>query len=167
MNKDLFYQVGFYSLMAFIIGFIVGTLCPFQGKCHVIDNKVIIHDTCYIDTDSINKKSKVSYSIPRHPNDSAVLLELKRQNIKHPDIVLAQAKLETAHYTSDVCKKNNNLFGLMKGDKYHHFPHWKHSIKFYKEHVQSRYDGGNYYAFLNKIGYAEDKSYTQKLKKLV
>lgn len=167
MNKQLFYQVGFYSLIAFIIGFIVGTLCPFQGKCHVIDNKVIVHDTCYIDTDSINKKSKVSYSIPRHPNDSAVLEELRRQDIKHPDIVLAQAKLETAHYTSEVCKKNNNLFGLMKGDKYHHFPHWKSSIKFYKEHIQSRYDGGNYYAFLNKIGYAEDKNYTQKLKKLV
>jgi len=166
MNKQLFYQVGFYSLIALIVGFILGMLCPLESRCHVVHDNVIVHDTCYIDTDSITK-SRMSYDMPRHPNDSAVLIELKRQDIKHPDIVLAQAKLETAHYTSDVCKRNNNLFGLMRGDKYHHFPHWRNSIKFYKEHIQSRYNGGNYYAFLNRIGYAEDKEYTQKLKELI
>ena len=33
-------------------------------------------------------------------------------NIKHPTIVKAQAILETAHFSSDLCVKNNNLFGL-------------------------------------------------------
>lgn len=165
MNKQLFYQVGFYSLIAMNIGFIAGTLCPIHKTVTVKQPPVVQHDTVYVDSSATKKTT--ACTLPYHPNDSALMLELKRQDIKHPKIVLAQAKLETAHYTSDVCKRNNNLFGLMKGDKYHHFPHWRNSVKFYKEHIQSRYDGGNYYKFLDRIGYAEDKEYIQKLKQLV
>lgn len=166
MNKQLFYQVGFYSLIAMNIGFLAGVLCPVHKTTTAEPTITIKHDTVYVDSIDNNSK-ETSYALPCHPNDSALMLELKRQNIKHPNIVLAQAKLETGHYTSDVCKKNNNLFGLMKGDKYHHFSHWKNSIKFYKKHIQSRYNGGDYYNFLNNIGYAEDKNYIQKLRQLV
>lgn len=169
MNKQLFYQVGFYSLIALNIGFLAGVLCPIS-KTNVVEKPITVqHDTIYIDSIDNNKDSSkvTSYTLPYHPNDSVLMLELKRQNIKHPNIVLAQAKLETGHYTSNVCKKNNNLFGLMRGDKYHHFSHWKNSIEFYKKHIQSRYDGGNYYDFLNHIGYAEDKEYIKKLRQLV
>ena len=36
---------------------------------------------------------------------------------------------------------------------------WEESVKAYKDYVQYKYKGGNYYDFLNRIGYAEDGSY--------
>ena len=100
-------------------------------------------------------------------SDNALMKELKKENIQHPKIVLAQAKLETGNYTSKVSKIHNNLFGLRKGNKYRHFKHWSESVKTYKRLIQSKYNGGNYYVFLEKIGYAEDKSYIIKLKSFV
>lgn len=165
MNKDLFYQTGFYSLITLIIGFFLGSAYPMKKIEYV--SVPVPKDTVYTDT-----VSKVSHLIsipaaPSTPNKDVVFAEIKRQGVKYPKIVLAQSLLETGHYTSDVCKKHNNLFGLMKGDKYHHFSHWKNSITYYKEHVQSRYNGGNYYEFLERIGYAEDKNYCNILKQIV
>lgn len=93
--------------------------------------------------------------------------ELKRNKIKHPDIVLAQAKLETGRYTSNVCKTHNNLFGLKRGNRYRSYRHWTESVRAYKKLIQSRYKGGNYYAFLERIGYASYPNYTLKLRDLV
>ena len=168
MKKELFYQVGFYSLIALIIGFIIGIVCPLHNQVKAVPVNIYKHDTLYIDSDSIAKKDKkTAYVLPKKPNDSVVYQELQRQGIKHPKIVLAQAKLETGNFHSFVCNYHHNLFGLMKGDKYHKFHHWKDSIKFYKDHVQSRYNGGDYYAFLASIGYAEDAQYLSKLKQMI
>lgn len=93
--------------------------------------------------------------------------ELIKQNIKYPNIVLAQAKLESNLGKSNVAANTNNLFGLRKGKRYRRFSHWTESVKAYKNLVQSKYSGGNYYTFLNKIGYAEDPNYIDKLKDLV
>ena len=46
--------------------------------------------------------------------DSAILAELVKGNCMLPNIALAQAKLETGHYKSVVCKQNKNLFGIKK-----------------------------------------------------
>lgn len=50
---------------------------------------------------------------------------LSYYNLKHKDIVYAQAILETGHFKSDICLKNNNLFGLYNNDKkqYYKFKH--------------------------------------------
>jgi len=39
-------------------------------------------------------------------------LELTKQGVKHPDIALAQAKIESDHFRSPIFKENNNLFGM-------------------------------------------------------
>ena len=44
---------------------------------------------------------------------------------------------------------------------------WEESVKAYKDYVQYKYKGGNYYDFLNRIGYAEDKEYTSKIGRIV
>ncbi len=164
MNKETFYQTGFYSLIALIIGFFIGI--SFETVSTVPVNRVqIVHDTITTDSDSIVKPVKTAYVDT--PSIHNVYTELQRQNVKHPKIVLAQSILETGHYQSSVCKANNNLFGLMKGNDYHSFSHWKKSITYYKNHVQSRYRGGDYYDFLADIGYAEDKEYINKLKEIV
>jgi flagellum-specific peptidoglycan hydrolase FlgJ len=94
---------------------------------------------------------------------------IKYYDIQHPEIVLAQAILETGWFQSDNCKKHNNLFGLYnsKRKNFYKFKHWSDSVKAYSSMIQYRYNTGDYYAWLNKIGYAEDRSYTTKLKGLV
>lgn len=96
-----------------------------------------------------------------------VLKELQRQNIPHPTIVLAQARLESGNMKSAFYKRTNNLFGLKRGRKYATYRNWKDSVKDYKKRISSRYDGGSYYKFLTRIGYAETEDYNDKLKKIV
>ena len=95
---------------------------------------------------------------------SEVRAEIARQGIPHPEVVLAQARLETGNFTSRVCKAKRNLFGIRAGKKYKSYARWQDSVADYKRRISSRYRGGDYYAFLRRIGYAEDKNYTNKLK---
>ena len=97
--------------------------------------------------------------------------ELIRQGIAHPKIVLAQSILETGWYKSRQCKVNNNCFGLYnsKQKRYAKFKSWRHSVTVYKTDVQYKYDKAKhktYYDFLRAIGYASDKNYIAKLKRL-
>ena len=100
-------------------------------------------------------------------NEKSVLAELKRQNVPHAHIVLAQSKLETGNYKSRVCKTKNNLFGIRKGNKYKSYNNWQESVNDYKRLISSRYKGGDYYQFLEKINYAEDPAYVQSLKGII
>ena len=99
--------------------------------------------------------------------DQQVYDELKKYNVKYPQIVLAQAKLETGNYTSTLCKKHGNLFGLKRKGGYVKFNNWKESVKAYRDWVQYKYKGGDYYVFLKKIGYASDPKYIIKVKEMV
>ena len=79
--------------------------------------------------------------------------------------VLAQAVLETGHFTSSVCKNYHNLFGLYdsKHKDYYRFARWEDSVIGYQKFIQYRHKGGNYLQFLRRIGYAEDPRYTTKV----
>ena len=94
-----------------------------------------------------------------------VLAELKRQRVPHAGIVLAQARLETGNFKSALCRKHHNLFGIKRGRSYAHYATWRQSVADYKKRISSRYKGGDYYAFLQRIGYAEDGKYISKLKR--
>lgn len=91
-------------------------------------------------------------------------------DIQHPDIVYAQAILETGHFRSQGCLRDNNLFGLYNSKKrqYHKFDHWSVSVVKYKEWIQRRYKPSeDYYKFLQRIGYASDPNYVNKLRNIV
>ena len=94
-----------------------------------------------------------------------LLAEIKKNNIKYPKIVLAQAILETGWFKSSVCRNKHNLFGLTnpRTKTYYEFNHWTESVKAYYDKVQYRYKGGNYLLWLDKIGYAEDKTYVRAI----
>ena len=94
---------------------------------------------------------------------------LQKYGIRYPKIVMAQAILETGYFTSKICLDKNNLFGLRRpaDGSYYDFDTWEESVKAYRDYVQYKYRNGNYYTFLNRIGYAEDESYTIKLKQIV
>ena len=86
-------------------------------------------------------------------------------DIKYPHIVYAQALIETGNFKSSLCRKHHNLFGIKRGRSYAHYATWQQSVADYKKRISSRYKGGDYYAFLRKIGYAEDGKYISKLKR--
>ncbi len=102
-----------------------------------------------------------------------VLKELKKQDVKFPEIVLAQSLLETGWYQCTSCSIDvNNLFGLYnsKEKEYFKYTNWKESIGGYKRGVQYKYfkkEYKDYYQFLDDIKYASDPQYTIKLRKLV
>lgn len=98
-----------------------------------------------------------------------LLAEIKKNGIKYPKIVLAQAILETDWFKSSVCRNKHNLFGLTnpRTKDYYEFNHWTESVKAYYDKVQYKYSGGNYLLWLNKIGYAEDKSYVRAVIKVL
>ena len=93
--------------------------------------------------------------------------ELHRQGVPHAEIVLAQARLETGNFSSRRCKVDKNLFGIKHDGKYAEYRHWRESVKDYKKLISSRYKGGNYFVFLKRIGYAEEREYTKKLQKII
>ena len=95
--------------------------------------------------------------------------EIKRHNIQHPKVVLAQAILETGWFTSSLCRNRHNLFGLTnpRTKEYYEFDHWTESVRAYYTKVQYRYKGGNYLVWLRDIGYAEDPNYIRSVIKVL
>lgn len=90
--------------------------------------------------------------------------------VQYPQIVYAQALIETGNFKSNLCLNSNNLFGLYNSSRgrYHRFDHWTESVVAYKNFIQRRYKPPeDYYKFLQRIGYAEDPNYISKLKKVV
>jgi len=95
--------------------------------------------------------------------------------IKHPEIVLNQAILESGNFGSDIYKENHNLFGMKEakartttalGTNRNHayYTNWKASVIDYCLYQRRYYKGGDYYQFLESKGYATSKKYIKKLK---
>lgn len=104
------------------------------------------------------------------PTTELILQACEYYNIHHSDIVVAQAILETGHFRSENCRVNNNLFGLFNSKKkeYFKFDHWTSCVKAYRDMIQYKYkENENYFMFLNRIGYAEDSLYNQKVQRII
>lgn len=89
--------------------------------------------------------------------------------IQYPEIVYAQALLETGHFKSKLCTQYNNLFGLYNSrtKSYYKFDNWWDSVIAYRDKVQYKYKGNtDYYTFLVKLPYATDPNYIRKIKQL-
>lgn len=131
------------------------------------DYKSASSDTPSSQKDHPNKQEKETRNDENLPELTIpnLLAEIKKNNIKYPKIVLAQAILETGWFKSSVCRNKNNLFGLTnpRTKTYYEFDHWTDSVKAYYEKVQKRYKGGNYLLWLDKIGYAEEKTYVRAI----
>lgn len=95
--------------------------------------------------------------------------ELIAQGVDFPQIVLAQAILETDTFKSNSCKNYNNLFGLRDSNgAYITFDHWTDCINTYKSSIQNwNKKPKDYYKYLNDLGYSEDSLYIEKLKKII
>lgn len=106
-----------------------------------------------------------------------LLAEIKRNGIRHPKIVLAQAILETGWFRSSVCRNKHNLFGLTnpRTKTYYEFNHWTESVRAYYTKVQYRWTrkhmdtkaDTDYLRWLRDIGYAEDPGYIRSIIKVL
>lgn len=102
---------------------------------------------------------------------------LKDMNVKHPDIVYAQARLETGNFTSKIFRTNNNLFGFKVARQrptvcigmlsgHASYDSWQMSVIDYalwqSKHCP-RLTHDQYIEYL-RANYAEDTNYIKKLK---
>lgn len=104
----------------------------------------------------------------------------KRLNIKYPHIALAQAKLESANYSSSIFTENNNLFGMKqarvrvnlaagtsRGHAY--YSTWEDSVLDYAYWCATYASGcrteDEFFALLSR--YAEDVHYETKLREVI
>ena len=94
----------------------------------------------------------------------AYLIEI---GCKYPNIVVAQARHETGNFKSKGARVRKNLFGLWNHEKqeFYSFTCWQESCNAYLCDIQYKYTGGDYYSFLDEMGYATDPLYIQKLKR--
>lgn len=133
-----------------------------------------INDNRKIEIININDNTELLYSLEL--NESNFKAVSKHYGVIHIDEVYNQALLETGNFTSKNCIERNNLLGLVAGNSksnksnpngYYIFNHWTESILGYVTMVQYKIKSGeDYYDFLERIGYAEDSEYINKLKKM-
>lgn len=99
-------------------------------------------------------------------NADNMLKACNHYGILYPEIVTAQAILESGNFKSKVFRERNNPFGLYdsKNKEYYIFNHWTDALLAYRDKVQYKYKGGDYYIFLKKLPYAMDKDYISKVK---
>lgn len=91
---------------------------------------------------------------------TAVGLQPHIGNGKH-DVVLGYAPAESVD-----CLLRKRQFRLLKDGTYYEFDNWEESVKAYRDYVQYKYKGADYYQFLQRIGYAEDPNYVTKVRQI-
>lgn len=110
--------------------------------------------------------------------------QIIKYGIKFPDIVFAQALLESGEFTSRLFKSANNLFGMKVPSKresarigstqsgYSKYEDWNFSVYDYslwQEHIlKNKKDltKSEYFTLLGKV-YATDKKYVSSLKRVI
>lgn len=159
------------SILSGLLSFIIGIIMALFAIYLVITiNKSYANEIVHIveeDTEVELPTDPVAF-FNQSPEEGLVEA-LEYYEIQYPEIVYAQALLETGHFSSSVCKNYNNLFGLYNSKirDYYSFKHWSDSVKAYRDFVQYKYKGNtDYYTFLVKLPYATDPNYIRKIKQL-
>lgn len=129
------------------------------------------------ETNSVNVITTFPVQIDTTFSKELFINYLNQTNIKYPEIVYAQAILETGNFSSKLFRNNNNLFGMKKignrptaskgsKDGYAYFETWKKSVLDYAIY-QSLYlknkSKEEYYNYLSTV-YATDSTYITKIK---
>jgi hypothetical protein len=109
-----------------------------------------------------------------------LFLEIDKYSFKYPDIVKAQAILESGHFKSPVFLQNNNMFGMRKamvrittaeGSNLNHayYVDWKYCVAdraLYEAQYLSKLTREEYFSYLDQT-YAEGEGYSKLLKQII
>jgi uncharacterized FlgJ-related protein len=140
--------------------------------------------TLFLSLIVLSKTNQTNYEIITQVisfSELNVYKQLVKIGIAYPDVVLAQAKIETGNFTSKIFIENNNLFGMKlperrettaigKNRNHATYTDWIQSIKDYKlwqDKMIHRAPTKHAYLAYLKRNYAEDKNYINKIKKTV
>lgn len=143
-------------------------LMVITATCSIITYE-LIRSSYHKPEDSICVNLHYPEFLSEELNDSIMLLACEHFGIQEPRIVTAQAILETGWFTSKIFKGYNNPLGLYNSriNEYCSYHHWSLAILDYKKKIESkRKEGEDYYSFLERIGYATDKKYIEKVKQI-
>jgi uncharacterized FlgJ-related protein len=138
--------------------------------------------TLFLSLIVLSKTNQTNYEIITQVisfSELNVYKQLIKIGIAYPDVVLAQAKIETGNFTSKIFIENNNLFGMKLpkrrettavGENRNHatYTDWIQSIKDYKLWQDKMiHKSPTLEDYLNYLGrnYAEDKNYIKKIRK--
>ena len=105
-------------------------------------------------------------------NKDNFFLVCKIYDIKFPEIVYAQARLESGNFKSKLFQNKNNFLGLYNSriKDFYEFDHWTDCLLGYRDLLQFKYNGDEhhetYYKFLKELPYAMDPEYIQKVRKI-
>jgi flagellum-specific peptidoglycan hydrolase FlgJ len=128
-----------------------------------------------------NIKEYKNLKIQNDVNEKILFEYITSLNINYPYIVLAQAKLESNNFNSNIFKENNNLFGMKYArqrattslgvkNKHAFYSDWKQSVLdyalFYNKYLSKVKSEEEYLKYLSKV-YSEDKDYLKKLKSII
>jgi len=158
-----------YTLMLILgLMFLIGVLSYTYGRIEKIKNLTVFEKELLII--DINKRDEFS--------EEKLIDMLKDLNVKYPHIVLAQARIESARFTSHIFKENHNLFGMKqanrrvntaKGTQYNHafYETWRESVydyAFYQSRYMNKASNEDEYYYILGQSYAEAPNYIQALK---
>lgn len=105
-------------------------------------------------------------------NKDNFFLVCKIYDIKFPEIVYAQARLESGNFKSKLFQTKNNFLGLYNSriKDFYEFDHWTDCLLGYRDLLQFKYNGDDnqetYYKFLKDLPYAMDPEYIQKVRRI-
>lgn len=139
--------------------------------CSLLLNLSLLVVIYYIEKDVVLKREKIIIEkfVEDMPlTDSAIVSELVNMGCILPNVALAQFKVETGHFKSEICKENKNIAGIrtskspyVKGINRGHcvYNTYRDCLRDYVR-IQERY--------LTNINnkYAEAKGYTKTLKQI-
>lgn len=92
-------------------------------------------------------------------SDTSITRELINLGCILPNVALAQIKVESAHYKSNLTFSHKNICGIMRGDKYKSYDTYRDCLKdyiriqnMYLEQIDRKYaTDTNYVKLINKI----------------
>ena len=109
-----------------------------------------------------------------------LFIEIDKYSFKYPDIIKAQAILESGHFKAPVFIQNNNMFGMREamvrittanGTNLNHayYDNWKYCVTdraLYDARYMSKLSREEYFSYLDQT-YAEGSSYSSTLKSII
>jgi hypothetical protein len=180
------YKHTLIGILFIIISFLTATLYTIKNKDEIIKGRTYEIENYKLIRNIDSLKNIISLLNETDDfSEEELIMMLNGINILFPEVVLAQSKLETSNYTSDIFLTTGNLFGMKAARsrpnthygtyKGHadYLGNWRLSVMDYalwqsKEVPRSNVKTVDDYLMLLELkGYAEDKNYTNKLRGLI
>lgn len=179
-HRDLTIAIWFLIfLVVALASFFIASLI---GRNRINQENKVLKEQLIKDEEQLSLEYSIGYwfiNNPKEINDTVLYQFLLDNNAWYPDILLKQAKIESANYTSNVYKNTNNLYGMRKVGKrqttqlnnvynsYGCYNNWCLSVldRMLWDIFVFKGEKPSEEEYLKAIGiYAEDKNYINKLK---